>query len=930
MEVRRCLACGADVVGPDTHECATSPDPGLATPSSAFAPRTGEVVLDRWDLVEKIAEGGGGMVFHARDRELGVDVALKILPPGQASDTAIKRLKREIRITREIDHPNVSRVFDLGTWRGLAFYTMRLVGGESLYRRVQRDGALRPAALVRLVRGLLDALAAAHRLGVVHRDVKPGNVLVARDGTPVLVDFGIARDEGGSARTPGGDRLTPVGLTVGTPSYMAPEVNRGETATPASDMYAFALTISFAATRRVGKPDDPASAFGTLPSALRAMLVRCLSAEPSARPPSAVAVLGELERTSRRTRNARITAVVTVGVAAIVGATWTATREEPGARGPPVVLVEPVDNRTGDPALDWLEHGAADLLTASFEAAGGARIAIAQVAGAHTSSGSVRRSGEEVVVDLRLADADGDEVARASLSEIDGERLFRDVDDVARRFLRAMGARPTAPRSARPPVVRDPEAWRRWAIARDLVRRHQDAAALEELRRAISIDPTFALAHLEMHVVMTYWVLGSRAEADAALARAREHRDRLPPSRREFLDAILDARGDGPSPAKYQRLRAFLRSHPPESSTYQTAFRTYFSTREDRLSLLREWAERIPHDPEVHNQLGYLMWRDVEDLQAAEREFREGVRLDPGNPNGHDSIGEFLRDQGRLDEAIASYDRALAIDPGFGFALVGAIDATLRRDDLADASRRIDAGGARLDVRTSQYAVWVRALAAVHVLRGGPDAGIRRLEEVASEPRSGGRASVAREVQAILRALAGDAAGARAAATEADRLDRAYHGEGGGLPTLVPYVEGLSAFRRGDPEAMERAVPQIPPGDDRHKVLVGLALAARGEASMAAERLASVTRDTTQGTTFLALLERARALLAAGRVPEADAAYAEAIAWRARSVVHPEPAALWRTCLREAADLARRLGDGARAGSLEGRLAALSRAGTGG
>lgn len=295
-------------------ELASAPtlaDPSIATaleetqsgwPDERRGLLAGTTLAGRYDVIDLLGEGGMGEVYRARDRELDELVALKLLRPDVAGLPAwLDRFRNEVRLARRVTHRNVARTFELGEAEGTRFLTMELVDGESVGSILERRGALDVASAVRIGIGVAEALAAAHAVGVVHRDVKPDNVMVARDGRVVVTDFGIAhetRDDAG-ART-----------FAGTPAYMAPEQAAGEPASPRSDLYALGVTLfemvagslpftaqssaaMLAARLLVDPPDVREQAPGA--SAAFAEIVRkAMAKDPTLRYPSAEALATSL------------------------------------------------------------------------------------------------------------------------------------------------------------------------------------------------------------------------------------------------------------------------------------------------------------------------------------------------------------------------------------------------------------------------------------------------------------------------------------------------------------------------------------------------------------------------------------------------------------------------------------------------------------
>jgi serine/threonine-protein kinase len=192
---------------------------------------SGRTLGDRYDVLELVGAGGMGTVYRARDRELDEVVALKVIRAELADDPrVVDRFRAEVKLARRVTHKNVARTFELGRDGAILWATMELVDGEPLARRIAR-GPLPTAEAVAIACAMCDGLAAAHAVGIVHRDIKPDNVLVARDGRVVLADFGVAA------------LAVAASDGSGTPAYMAPEQARGEPATPSVDVYAVGVVL---------------------------------------------------------------------------------------------------------------------------------------------------------------------------------------------------------------------------------------------------------------------------------------------------------------------------------------------------------------------------------------------------------------------------------------------------------------------------------------------------------------------------------------------------------------------------------------------------------------------------------------------------------------------------------------------------------------
>jgi serine/threonine-protein kinase len=251
----------------------------------------------RYRLDERIAGGGMGDVWRGTDEVLGRTVAVKILLPALLDEPGFaERFRGEARTMATINHPGVVDVYDYGSDQQLAFLVMEYVEGDALSRTLSRVGRLTPARTMALVAQAADALQAAHANGIVHRDVKPGNLLVRPNGTLVLTDFGIAR----SALV---GQLTVAGSVLGTASYISPEQASGAVATAASDVYALGVvayqclsghrpfdgaTPIEIAMKHVR--DTPRPLPADIPPAVRAIVDRALAKDPGARWPTAAAM----------------------------------------------------------------------------------------------------------------------------------------------------------------------------------------------------------------------------------------------------------------------------------------------------------------------------------------------------------------------------------------------------------------------------------------------------------------------------------------------------------------------------------------------------------------------------------------------------------------------------------------------------------------
>ena len=243
-------------------------DPVVSSADSELRARVERVLSDHYELDSEIGRGGMGIVYRAKDRRLKRTVAIKLLPPELAFRSDIKtRFLREAETAAQLSHPNIVPIYTVDETEGLVFFVMAYVDGENLAKRIFERGVLPCDEVRRILRDVADALAYAHERGVVHRDIKPDNIIIAsQTGRPMVTDFGIAR-----AVSDGDSRLTATGMAIGTPAYMSPEQAAGErTIDGRSDLYSLGVV---AYQMLAGEPPFVA---GSTP----AMLVKHISERP--------------------------------------------------------------------------------------------------------------------------------------------------------------------------------------------------------------------------------------------------------------------------------------------------------------------------------------------------------------------------------------------------------------------------------------------------------------------------------------------------------------------------------------------------------------------------------------------------------------------------------------------------------------------------
>ncbi|MDH5704932.1 MAG: protein kinase [Candidatus Aminicenantes bacterium] len=266
---------------------------------------TGSTFADRYQVIEELGKGGMGRIYKVYDTKIDEKIALKLVDVETAADKkTLERFSNELKLARKVSHRNVCRMFDLGEEQGIHYITMEFVPGEDLKNSITRIGPLTPGKAISIAKQICKGLAEAHKLGVIHRDLKPQNVMIDSEGNARIMDFGIAR-------TLKGEGITADGVVIGTPEYMSPEQVEGKEVDPRTDIYALGtilyemLTgrvpfkakspISIAFKHKTEKPKDPRMYNDQIPEELSRLVLKCMEKDKEKRYQSAGELLEELE-----------------------------------------------------------------------------------------------------------------------------------------------------------------------------------------------------------------------------------------------------------------------------------------------------------------------------------------------------------------------------------------------------------------------------------------------------------------------------------------------------------------------------------------------------------------------------------------------------------------------------------------------------------
>jgi serine/threonine-protein kinase len=610
---------------------------------------TSQELPEAYTVERELGRGGMATVYAARDTKHGRSVALKVLRPELAESLGAERFRREIALAARLQHPHIVSVYDSGvTPSGVLWFAMPLIEGESLRVRLRQQQQLPIREAVRITREIALALDYAHRHGVIHRDVKPENILLV-DGHAMIADFGIARPS-----TPGtsGDTLTSTGVVIGTPAYMSPEQAAGErTITAATDVYSLGLVlyemlageipyagtaVNVIAAKLMGEePRAIQQSRPDVPQWIDATVRKALAVVPTDRYSTAAEFAAALEseapvikRLSIRRRTAVRASVAAVALIAIITVAYEWRSRSPAGGTAVRLAVLPLQNLTGDTAHEYLADG----LT------------------------------EELITQLaRLRPQQLSVIARASVMRYKREGATID------------------------------------AIGRDLGVGYAVESSLRRSADRLRVTVQLIRVRDESHLWANEFDYGQEdafhIEDSVAAAVAREVQLRLTPAQRSRLarasstnatavDAVMRGRGvlrgNGHGKYVWAAAKGYFDQAIALDSTYALAWawlstacrygadREYMPV-EPGYREAREAASRAialdPNLPEAWERLGQLQQLVDWDWAGARKSFQRALDLDPGSV---DALGLNASNRlalGQLDEAIALTRRAVELDP---------------------------------------------------------------------------------------------------------------------------------------------------------------------------------------------------------------------------------------------------------------------------
>jgi serine/threonine-protein kinase len=745
------------------------------------------IALDGYYQLEReLGRGGMATVYLARDLRHDRHVAFKLLRREVTLAISAARFRREITTAARLQHPHICSVYDSGETDGQLWFTMPYIRGQSLRERLRREGRLSVADALRITGDCAEALAYAHRAGVVHRDVKPENILLTEDGNPMLADFGIALRLGSHS----GEHLTEAGHGMGTPLYMAPEQAMAEPADPRADQYALAAvcyemlvgrpphtgpTIHAVIARRVTAPAPGVRTYrAETPEALDLALRRALSLAPEDRFPTmtefARALTGPVPGRRRVPRRAWI-ALATVSTAAALALALRQDRTPPGETAAPAALPEPAAPVTrlgvlafqnlGDSADTYFAEGMADEVRAKLAGLPGLEVIARGSSSQYLGSGKTpAQIGAELGVPYLLTGTvrweKGPKRSRVRVSPelIDArtgvtrwarpfDAAFTDVfavqADIAGQVAGALHLALTDSARAQLSAVptRSLDAYAHYLRSREFRSGEHSPealrAAIAELREAVRLDTAFIAGWADLaQVQMDAFRQGGLMVADADKARAS-------------LERAVALASDSPDVRA-----ASARYHLVVEGDFAAALRDY-----------REALRRAPHRSDLLSAAG-IAEMELDRWPEAIADLEHAARLDPRSPDAASWLGIGYMRLRRYPEARRELDRARSLRPT-------SLSLAYTRARLAAAEG--DLAGVRRLLRELEGSSGARALAAYVALREDliwtlDDDQLRAVTTLTPEDLDGGRADWALAVSEAHRFL-GDSVRSRSYADSA-------------------------------------------------------------------------------------------------------------------------------------------------------------------
>jgi serine/threonine protein kinase/tetratricopeptide (TPR) repeat protein len=726
----------------------------------------GETFAKRYQVIEDLGKGGMGRVYKVLDNEIKEIVALKILKPEIVEDERIiERFRNELKLARKISHKNICGMYHLSKdENGTHYITMEYVSGENLKSLIRRIGPLTVGKAVFIGKQICQGLSEAHRLGVIHRDLKSQNIMIDQEGHVRVMDFGIAR----SLMSKG---LTDTGAIIGTPEYMAPEQVEGGETDARTDIYALGIVLYEMVTGRVPFggdtalsvafkqkneiPGEPRKLNVQIPEKLNRAIMKCLEKDRARRYESAVALCEDLARVEEsitstgeikraKTREPRISpapkshrkwsVVAALACLLVVGAymVWKNIRPAPpsdyenflslewvpsGSPEIPQNLIEFLVQRSLAASTRWNIYVPEDILIYKKRT---------QDAEAKPKNPSLMITGEvlskvtggfEISISMRVRKklSISKFECKGYLDFISGqiEKIHAFIADHSEGTVGPIEGNRTAAQIA----TSNRDALDHFLKGEDAWRKLDADTAYFEYRSALENDADFSLAHLKLADVLVF--RSDRESARRSLEAALAKKDRLIENDLLRLQALL-ARIDSKPSEERQYLGKLTEEFPFKKEYHYEFAESYFHCG-DADQAIKYYTKALELDPNysrAHNHIAYCYaW--IGNHKLAEEHFKKYVQLDH-KANAYDSLAAGYRLAGRYDEALSALERGAELSPNLDYLYGSMARNYILKGALSKAleALRQQASVAKLDttkMSSSFYAAYIE------FLKGNPE-----------------------------------------------------------------------------------------------------------------------------------------------------------------------------------------------------------------